>query len=140
MNEALSALQEIERIASQEVNQPGTNEDRFRALRRIRRQAQNTIRCVSTEWDLLPVTSKETGERWVVHRANVPVPDDDPLDVDVIEHHDGTVTWEVCYWNGGDMAYGDADSVEQAKIAAMSAVPDVLAEIAAFKEGKGDNR
>jgi hypothetical protein len=35
MTAALEGLKEIERLATEEVEQPGTNEDRFRALRRI---------------------------------------------------------------------------------------------------------
>ncbi|MEX2739956.1 hypothetical protein AB3480_00655 [Rhizobium mongolense] len=39
----VDALKEIERLATKEVNQPGTNEDRFRALVRIMEFARKQI-------------------------------------------------------------------------------------------------
>ncbi len=87
----------------------------------------------SADWSVQPIKDPQTGEQWVLHRTHMPVPDDDPLDIRVTEDQlDGSVDWEICSWNGGDMARGSAATIEQAKDRALAAVPSVLNEIAAF--------
>lgn len=41
----IDAIKEIERLATEEVDQPGTNDDRFRSLLRIQAKAREAMRC-----------------------------------------------------------------------------------------------